>query len=564
MSTDTPVSTGTPTFADLGVPAPLVRVLDAQGKTEPFPIQSDTIADTLAGRDVLGRGKTGSGKTLAFSLPLVARLGAAGTAGRRPNRPRGLVLAPTRELVTQILETIRPLADAYGLKATTIFGGVSQHRQVEALRGGIDIVVAAPGRLDDLMKQGLVHLDDVEITVLDEADHMADLGFLPVVTRILSATPAKGQRMLFSATLDNGVDKLVRRFLHDEVLHSVDEANSPVAAMTHHVFEASDAAAKKDLVTALASGRSRRILFMRTKHQAKKLARQLTDAGIPAVDLHGNLSQPQRDRNLAAFGAGTVRVLVATDVAARGVHVDDVALVVHVDPPEEHKAYLHRAGRTARAGSAGDVVTIMLPEQRRDTMDLLRKAAIRVTPVAVRHDADAVTALVGERAEYVTPVPRETQPQGGGRSQGANAQRKRAARAEAPARGEGSGRGESSGRGEGSGRGRGQGVGSTVDAGRGQGSGRRRGRGRGQGGAQTAGADSTRAEAPGRGQNAGRARGAGGAQDAGGAQSAGRAQGHSAGGRSQRGSGSAPRPMRVGDLVSSRARDPRTNRRAQG
>ncbi len=421
------------TFASLGVPAPLVAALTADGKTEPFPIQVDTLPDTLAGRDVLGRGKTGSGKTLAFALPMVARLGGALAGGRRrPGRPLGLVLAPTRELATQISATLAPLAEAYGLKTTTIFGGVSQQRQVAALKDGVDIVVACPGRLEDLMKQGFVTLDAVEITVLDEADHMADLGFLPVVTRILDKTPNSGQRLLFSATLDNGVDKIVKRFLHNEVLHSVDEVTSHVEAMTHHVFEVDGVEAKRVLVQKLASGTGRRILFMRTKHHAKKLAKQLTDAGIPSVDLHGNLSQVARDRNLAAFGAGDVRVLVATDVAARGVHVDNVELVVHVDPPMEHKAYLHRSGRTARAGSAGDVVTVVLPTQRSDVKTLLRKAAISAAPQVVDADSAAVNALVGEIAAYVKPVPREAQPQRGqsqgGRSQGANAQRKRANR----------------------------------------------------------------------------------------------------------------------------------------
>ena len=417
-------------FGALGVPAPLVAVLTAQGKTEPFPIQQDTLPDTLAGRDVLGRGKTGSGKTLAFALPMVARLGGELAGGqRRAGRPLALVLAPTRELATQITAVIEPLATAYGLKTTTIYGGVSQNRQVDALKQGVDIVVACPGRLEDLMKQGFAHLDAIEITVLDEADHMADLGFLPVVTRIMDKTPQTGQRMLFSATLDNGVDKLVRRYLHNQVLHSVDEATSHVSAMTHHVFEVS-AENKPELVRTLASGTGRRILFMRTKHHAKKLAKQLTESGIPAVDLHGNLSQPQRDRNLAAFSSGDARVLVATDVAARGVHVDNVELVVHVDPPMEHKAYLHRSGRTARAGSEGDVVTVMLPAQRGDTQSLLRKAAIAVTPQQVTPTSPAVTALVGEVAPYVKPAPAQPRQQqgGGGRSQGANAQRKRAAR----------------------------------------------------------------------------------------------------------------------------------------
>lgn len=423
------------TFGALGVPAPLVAALTADGKTTPFPIQADTLPDTLAGRDVLGRGKTGSGKTIAFALPMVARLGTTLAGGsRRAGRPLGLVLAPTRELATQITQTFEPLAAAYGLKVTTIFGGINQTRQVTALRAGVDIVVATPGRLEDLMKQGYLHLDAVEITVLDEADHMADLGFLPVVTRIMDKTPQGGQRMLFSATLDNGVDKLVRRYLQNEVLHSVDEANSPVAQMTHHVFEIDDVDAKNELVRTLASGTGRRILFMRTKHHAKKLAKKLTEQGIPAVDLHGNLSQPQRDRNLAAFGDGSVKVMVATDVAARGVHVDNVELVIHVDPPMEHKAYLHRSGRTARAGSEGDVVTICLPAQKHDLKTLLRKADIRVTPQQVTAGSPAVAALVGEVAPYVKPAPREARPQqqGGGRSQGANAQRKRAARAGEP------------------------------------------------------------------------------------------------------------------------------------
>ncbi|RAU92017.1 DEAD/DEAH box helicase [Mycolicibacter senuensis] len=394
-------------FGSLGVPAPLVAALHDNEITTPFPIQIHTLPDTLAGRDVLGRGKTGSGKTLAFSIPLVA--GLADTS-RRPNRPSGLVLAPTRELATQITATVKPLAAAYGLKVTTIFGGVAQSRQETALRGGVDIVVACPGRLEDLMKQKLISLDAVQITVLDEADHMADLGFLPGVTRILAATPATGQRLLFSATLDNGVDKLVRRFLHDPVSHSVDDVAAPPPAMTHHVFHVAGAADKRDLVHRLASGTGRRILFMRTKHQARKLAKQLTESGIPSVDLHGNLSQPARDRNLAAFSAGSARVLVATDIAARGVHVDEVQLVVHVDPPAEHKAYLHRSGRTARAGSAGDVVTVVLPEQRKDTQVLLRRAGITVAPQQVGIDSTAVQALVGDIAPLQMPVPMAAPP----------------------------------------------------------------------------------------------------------------------------------------------------------
>ncbi|MEJ1087326.1 DEAD/DEAH box helicase [Microbacterium sp. Mu-80] len=471
-----------PSFLDLGVPASLANVLAADGKTEPFAIQRDTLPDSLAGRDLLGRGRTGSGKTIAFALPLVARLAASG-AKRQAGRPRGLVLAPTRELATQIAATIKPLAEAVGLRVTTVFGGVSQRPQEQALRGGVDIMVACPGRLEDLMKQRIVSLDAVEIAVLDEADHMADLGFLPGVTRILSATPPRGQRLLFSATLDRGIDALAKRFLHDPVSHEVDEASVPVGEMTHRVLVAADADAKKTLVHDMASGTGRRILFTRTKHHAKKLAKQLTSAGIPAVDLHGNLGQNARERNLAAFGAdpaaGGVRVLVATDVAARGVHVDDVELVVHVDPPVEHKAYLHRSGRTARAGAAGTVVTLMLPEQRRDVHDLLRKAAIKVSPEPAT--AEAVAELVGERAPHVKPTPPQQQQK--------NQPKKKAAGATGSQDGTGSQGGQRSrGRGQrgnpqggngqgGNGQGRG-GQGRNAQGGSGQG-GRRSGRGQG-------------------------------------------------------------------------------------
>ena len=309
-------------FAKLGVPAPLVSCLAAQGIDSAFPIQSATLPDSLAGRDVLGRGRTGSGKTIAFALPLVARLAATGRR-TRPGHPRALVLLPTRELATQVYETIAPLAKAMGLTTTTVFGGVSQSRQVSAMRNGVDIVVACPGRLEDLLNQRHVRLDDIEVTVLDEADHMADLGFLPGVKRLLDKTPTDGQRLLFSATLDNGVDVLVRRYLVNPVTHSVDSDASTEPDMEHHVFtvEAND---KNDVVHELASGEGRSLLFTRTKHGAKKLARQLTQAGVPAVDLHGNLAQNARDRNLEAFRSGSVRVLVATDIAARGIHVDDV------------------------------------------------------------------------------------------------------------------------------------------------------------------------------------------------------------------------------------------------
>ncbi|MGV9678213.1 DEAD/DEAH box helicase [Nocardia sp. NPDC003482] len=408
---------------------PLVRALERAGITSPFPIQTDTLPDSLAGRDVLGRGRTGSGKTLAFAIPTVARL----AGGHRSlEGPRGLILAPTRELATQIATALEPLVLPYSMRVTTIFGGVSQQRQERALRQGVDIVVACPGRLEDLMRQRLISLDAVRITVIDEADHMADLGFLPGVTRILAATPADGQRLLFSATLDNGVDKLVKRFLPDAVRHSVDSAASPVTSMTHHVFEVANPEAKKDLVHTLASGTGRRILFMRTKHHARRLAKTLTAAGIPAVDLHGNLAQGARDRNLETFASGRAKVLVATDVAARGVHVDGVELVVHVDPPAEHKAYLHRSGRTARAGSAGDVVTIVLPDQRKDLATLLRKATITARPQQVTSASPEVLALVGEVAAAVAPTPPAPKPvrangsanSGGSASRGSGAPRR--------------------------------------------------------------------------------------------------------------------------------------------
>ncbi|MFC8921168.1 DEAD/DEAH box helicase [Cellulosimicrobium sp. NPDC057127] len=390
-------------FADFGLPTPVVRELARQGIDSPFPIQTATLPDSLKGRDVLGRGRTGSGKTLAFSLPTVARLAGAKTS-RHPRRPRALVLCPTRELANQINATMEPVAKALGLTTTTIFGGVAQSRQVTALDKGVDIVIACPGRLEDLLNQRLLTLDGIEITVLDEADHMADLGFLPGVKRIMDKTPKQGQRMLFSATLDNGVDQLVKRYLSNPVRHSVDDAAAAPPQMTHHILAVRDAEAKKQVVHQLASGTGRRVLFMKTKHQAKKLAKQLTASGVPAVDLHGNLGQGARERNLEAFTSGAVKVLVATDIAARGIHVDEVELVVHVDPPAEHKAYLHRSGRTARAGSEGVVVTVMLPEQRGDVRDLTRKAKITAQPKPVAPGDETITGLVGEVAEYVRPA----------------------------------------------------------------------------------------------------------------------------------------------------------------
>src|SRR3954466_348295 len=391
------------TFDALGVPAPLVEVLTASGITAPFPIQVATLPDSLAGKDVLGRGRTGSGKTLAFSIPLVARL-AASDSKRQPKRPRSLILVPTRELANQVAAVVDPMARALGMKTTTIFGGVGQNPQVQALSGGLDVVIACPGRLEDLIQQGHCDLGAIEVTILDEADHMADLGFLPGVKRIMDRIPKVGQRMLFSATLDNGVDVLVKRYLTSPTTHSVDPAVAPVATMTHHVFQV-QSADKAEVVRQLASGLGRSVLFTRTKHQAKKLAKQLTATGIPAVDLHGNLSQNARERNLEAFSNGSTRVLCATDIAARGIHVDDVSLVVHVDPPTEHKAYLHRSGRTARAGAGGTVVTICTPDQAGEVRTLTRQAGITPTVAVVRPGAAEVTELTGPAAPHVAPAP---------------------------------------------------------------------------------------------------------------------------------------------------------------
>ncbi|MGI8644980.1 MAG: DEAD/DEAH box helicase [Nocardioides sp.] len=369
-------------FADLGVPANLARILADRGITTPTPIQRVTLPDSLAGRDVLGRGRTGSGKTYAFLLPVVARL-VASRRTTRPGSPRALILAPTRELVGQIEEALKPLATAAGLTTMTIFGGVSQHPQVQGLRRGADIVLACPGRLEDLIKQRHCSLGDVEVTVLDEADHMADLGFLPAVRRILQQTPQDGQRLLFSATLDAAIDTLVKRFLTRPVTHQADSVQSPISEMDHHVLHV-DRAHRISVLVDLTSAPGRTMVFTRTKHGAKALARQLNASGVPAVEMHGNLSQGARTRNMEAFHAGRATTMVATDIAARGIHVDDVALVVHADPPFEHKAYLHRSGRTARAGAAGTVITLMTDEQVRDVRALTRAAGI--TPRTTRLD----------------------------------------------------------------------------------------------------------------------------------------------------------------------------------
>jgi superfamily II DNA/RNA helicase len=418
-----PVSSDT-TFASLGVPSSLTSVLTAAGITIPTPIQAATLPDSLAGRDVLGRGRTGSGKTYAFVLPLLTRLAASKTS-RQPRKPRVLILAPTRELVSQIEAAMAPLAAPLGIKSMTIFGGVGQNPQVSALRAGVDVVVACPGRLEDLMSQGALTLDAIEITILDEADHMADLGFLPCVRRIMDRTPRTGQRMLFSATLDAGVDVIVKRFLTNPVTHQADSVQSPISTMAHHIFHVHSDARLPVLVD-LTSAPGRTMVFTRTKHGAKKLSKQLNASGVPTVELHGNLSQNARTRNMEAFQTGAARTLVATDIAARGIHVDDVALVIHADPPMEHKAYLHRSGRTARAGAEGTVITLMTDDQVADVRDLTRRAGIRATTTRLDATHPLLKQLAPGDRTFTEPLVLTTdegnaprRAGGGGRSGGA-------------------------------------------------------------------------------------------------------------------------------------------------
>ncbi|WP_421790551.1 DEAD/DEAH box helicase [Gardnerella sp. DNF01192] len=450
------------TFAQLGVPEPLVEVLRADGKTTAFPIQQATLPDSLQGANILGRGRTGSGKTLAFSIPLVARLAEnfvdlINSGKNRKSResseipaPRAIILAPTRELVHQIDDVIAPLAAAYGMRTVTVYGGVRYQRQVSQLKQGAQIVLACPGRLEDLLRQGALTLEKVMVSVLDEADEMADMGFLPAVTRLLEQVAPDGQRMLFSATLDKQVSTLVERFLPNAVVHAVDDADCQVDTMTHHIFAVS-AGDKYEVLRKLASGKKRSIFFTRTKYQAKNMAKKFVQQGIPAVDLQGNLSQNQRDRHLAVFAEGLVRVLVATDVAARGIDISDVALVVQTEPPEDPKSFLHRSGRTARAGEEGDVVTLVLPNQKRAAHMMLRKAGIHAKAEDVNPASQVLDEIVGEAAElqegWSMPEPEQQKRKGRGRGRG-HGGRVRGQRGERGERGRESERGERGERGE--------------------------------------------------------------------------------------------------------------------
>ncbi|WP_148590964.1 DEAD/DEAH box helicase [Streptomyces sp. WAC01526] len=398
--THTPALPPAESFAELDMPSPLLSSLTAEGVTAPFPIQAATLPNSLAGRDVLGRGRTGSGKTLAFGLALLAR-----TAGQRaePGKPLALVLVPTRELAQQVTDALTPYARALSLRLATVVGGMSIGRQAGALRGGAEVVVATPGRLKDLIGRGDCRLNQVAITVLDEADQMADMGFMPQVTALLDQVRPEGQRMLFSATLDRNVDLLVRRYLTDPVVHSVDPSAGAVTTMEHHLLHVRDAD-KHATTTEIAAREGRSIMFLDTKRAVDKLTKHLLNSGVRAAALHGGKSQPQRTRTLAQFKTGQVTVLVATNVAARGIHVDNLDLVVNVDPPTDHKDYLHRGGRTARAGESGSVVTLVLPSQRREMDRLMADAGITPQSTQVRSGEAELTRITGAQAPSGVPV----------------------------------------------------------------------------------------------------------------------------------------------------------------
>jgi superfamily II DNA/RNA helicase len=386
------------TFSDLGLPKSLVIALAKRGFAKPFAIQARAIPDVLAGRDVLGRAQTGGGKTLAFGLPLLARLGASNSK-RTPKAPRALVLVPTRELATQVADELRPLGETLGLKLACVFGGAPYGKQIDALARGVDLVVATPGRLIDLLDKGACTLRAVEIAVLDEADHMADLGFMPAVVTLLDQTDPDGQRLLFSATLDRGVDKLVRAYLHEPALHAVAPAVAPISARAHRVFLLRHED-KVAVVTEVAARPARTLIFVRTKYGAERLAKQLCRAGVDAGAIHGNHKPKAPQRAVDGVAAGRPRVLVATDVAARGIHVDDVDLVVHFDPPSDSKDYLHRSGRTARAGASGTALTLVTYDEQRAVAALHREAG--VSPVAV--EVEPGHAAVRELATSGEPI----------------------------------------------------------------------------------------------------------------------------------------------------------------
>ncbi|WP_377270500.1 DEAD/DEAH box helicase [Peterkaempfera sp. SMS 1(5)a] len=385
----------TVTFGDLGLHDDIVRALAKRGVITPFPIQAATIPDALAGKDVLGRGRTGSGKTLSFGLPLLTRLAEGRT---RAKRPRGLILVPTRELAMQVSDALEPYGSVLGLNLKVVCGGTSMPRQIYALERGVDVLVATPGRLRDLIDRGAASLDEVQIAVLDEADQMADMGFLPEVTEILDLVPAGGQRMLFSATLENEIDTLVKRYLQNPVTHEVDPSAGAVTTMTHHILVVKPKD-KAPITSAIAARKGRTIIFVRTQMGADRVAEQLRESGVRADALHGGMTQGARTRTLGDFKDGYVNVLVATDVAARGIHVDGIDLVLNVDPAGDHKDYLHRSGRTARAGRSGIVVTLVLPHQRRGVFRLMEDAGVDASRHVVGGAFDAdVARITGARS----------------------------------------------------------------------------------------------------------------------------------------------------------------------
>ncbi|MEV6264617.1 DEAD/DEAH box helicase [Streptomyces sp. NPDC051784] len=497
----TPALPAVDAFADLDMPAALLKTLAAQGVTEPFPIQGATLPNSLAGRDILGRGRTGSGKTLAFGLALLAR-----TAGRRsaPHAPLALVLVPTRELAQQVTDALTPYATSVNLRLATVVGGMSISRQSGALRRGAEVLVATPGRLKDLIERGDCRLDEVSVTVLDEADQMADMGFMPQVVALLKQVEPDGQRMLFSATLDKNIDRLVKMFLTDPVVHSVDPSAGAVTTMEHHVLHVADETDKKAVATRIAARDGRVIMFVDTKRAADRFAKRLLASGVRAAALHGGRSQPQRNRTLDQFKNGQVTALVATNVAARGIHVDDLDLVVNVDPPTDHKDYLHRGGRTARAGESGSVVTLVLPEEKRDMTRLMQDAGIAPRTTRIKSSDEELTRITGARepsgVAVVIEVPQQAQPaprtRGGG--QGASGTSRSGSRGRGRRGGAGSGAAQSGGaaRGNTGGAARGGAGAGTTRGGAGGAGGSARGTGTGRSGG------SGRGSAPGRGRRA--------------------------------------------------------------
>ncbi|WP_072691086.1 DEAD/DEAH box helicase [Rhodococcus marinonascens] len=407
----TEADTATVTFAEIGLPAPLVEALARNSITTPSPIQAQSVPDALAGTNVLGRAQTGSGKTLAFGLPMLARL-ARHEDRPAPKRPRALVLVPTRELAFQVVDSLSSYAGALGLTVRPAVGGTPFTKQVDQLRRGVDILVATPGRLSDHLRQATCVLDSIEITALDEADQMADMGFLPEVRSILGETPADGQRLLFSATLDREVQSLVRQFLPDHVKHSTEDGRASVDTMEHYVLLV-DRGQKDNVLAEIGARDGRTIMFARTKLGCEGITDRLRAVGIAAESLHGGKAQNQRTRVLERFKNGRTPVLVATDVAARGIHVDGIDLVVHVDPPADHKDYLHRAGRTARAGEKGTVVAIVLPNQKRTFKRLTGMAGVDAAAVPVTPGSEKLASITGAKAPSGEPV-RETFPDRGG------------------------------------------------------------------------------------------------------------------------------------------------------